>query len=161
MMFGSVGVFPWMFQSFEMLTGVPITSPSHGTPLCPPTIEVPCWTCTFIVLHLTHNPKHLNVFFVKLLFPFYLSPRVLSLLVVWILQCGRSDLVGRRGGRRKRGGEEEGEEGSLLKPLTLSSYWTQALCRSNLASRLSFLMRHLIMFKHFEVISWLYIQKLH
>jgi hypothetical protein len=33
--------FPWMFQSFEMLTGVPITSPSRVTPLRSPTISAP------------------------------------------------------------------------------------------------------------------------
>ena len=49
--------FPWMFQSFEMLTGVPITSPSRVTPLHPPTIGAPCWTArtSYYTLHTIPN----------------------------------------------------------------------------------------------------------
>ena len=63
--------FPWMFQSFEMLTGVPITSPSRVTPLRPPTIGAPVGHArtSYYTLHTIQNT--LLSFFVKLLFPFY------------------------------------------------------------------------------------------
>ena len=134
-----------MFQSFEMLTGLPITSPSRVTPLRPPTIGGPLLdTHVHRITPYTQSQTPYCFFFVKLLFPFYLFP--MFFLSYLCETCSVVDLFL--------------SEASKTHGLLSLLYWTQASCWSNLAPRLSFGMRHLKMFKHFEVICCLISQKL-
>lgn len=67
--------FPWMFQSFETLTGVPITSPSRVTPLRPSTIEAPLLDMHVLrITPYTQSQTPYCLFFVKFCFHFIYFP---------------------------------------------------------------------------------------
>jgi hypothetical protein len=144
MMFGSVGVFPGCFNRLKcwLAYQLPVL---HVLLLPPPAPNDRglCWTCTYLVLHLTHNPKHLTVFFLNFCFHFIYFPKFF--LCYLCETCIVVDLF-----------LSKASKTTDFKFTILNLSFMQI----NLASRLSFGMRHLTMFKHFEVICCLYIQKI-